>query len=128
QGYSLSNGAHSSQDGSMVYGCDLLLGCAGIPDRQEAVGNAAVAYFPFEEGWIGGHWNYAFNDWESGIAASPGLPNTSVFWQSDLSFQVTLPKISSAGDGMLLVSSTQTNSTVKSLGAYPNNAGWTVYV
>jgi len=121
------SGFHTVEEPVQTYGCDLLLGCAGIPDRQEAVGNAAVAYFPFEQGWIGGHWDYAANNWQDGIAASPDLPSSAVVWQKDVSFQVTLPDIDSAADGMLLVNSTQTNSNVKIIGAYPNNGGWTVY-
>lgn len=127
-GYSMNTGIHTTAGGADERDVDLLLGCAGIPDRQEAVGNAAVAYFPFTEGWIGGHWDFGVGGWQNG-AASPGLPESVVFENfNDFTFVVTLPGVDSASDGLVFFNSTQTNSNLKTAHAYPNNGGWTLFL
>lgn len=125
-GYSMVTGGHTIEGAANELDCDMLLGCAGIPDRQEAVGNAAIAYFPFEQGWVGGHWDSALFDWQDG-ASSPGL-SPSVVTQPALNFRVDLPGVNSATEGMLFANSTQTNSNLKTIHVYPNNGGWSVFL
>src|SRR5262245_61692816 len=98
QGYSLYSGFHTFEETSQTFGVDVLLGCAGIPDRQEAVGNVACAYFPFEQGWIGGHWDNLLTNWQSDLASSPGLSPSVVTGQLNSSFRVDLPNVNSATD------------------------------
>jgi hypothetical protein len=127
-GYSTNTGLHTIPGGADAAGIDWLLGCAGIPDRQEAVGNFASAFFPFEEGWIGGHTVPHTGEWQEG-AASPGLPaSVFFFWTTFGSVRVELPGVNSATDGMLLANSTHDSSTLHIIGAHPSGGGWTVFL
>jgi hypothetical protein len=128
-GYSMYTGLHTVPNGAgaQAYGVDVLMGCAGIPDRMEAVGSIATAYFPFEQGWVGGSWNNLTGGWQDGWS-SPDLPTSVVTVNPNSSYFVSLPGVNSATDGMIFVNSSQTENRLKLIGAYPNNGGWTIFL
>jgi len=127
QGYSMNSGFHTFEETSTTFGCDALLGCAGIPNRQEAVGNFAAAFFPFEQGWTGGHYNTTTFDWQDGFA-SPGLPSSVVSVLPGGLFGINLPGVDSATDGLLFVNSTQPNSNMKTVHVSPTGGGWNMFM
>jgi hypothetical protein len=122
-GYKMNDGFYSNGgDGTT----DLQLGFAGPDDGLgEAVFDTAVAYFPYEEGWLGA-WVLP-GSFEPGAfgSGSPGLDPSAVVWVSDLA-QVTLPGVDSATDGMLFVASTDDNNATNITAAMPNNGSWLV--
>jgi hypothetical protein len=105
---------------------DLQLGYAGFDERQgEGSSSAAVAYFPYEQGWIGA-WVNSGGDGEATFSASsPGLPTSTVNYAGTVA-KVTLPGVNSATDGMLFVAPTHDENNTNIAAAFPNSGGWTV--
>jgi hypothetical protein len=122
-GYRMNDGVYSNGGEGTT---DLQLGFAGPDDGLgEAVFNTAVAYFPYEQGWLGA-WVLpgSFEPGQFG-SGSPGLEPTAVEWVSDLA-RVTLPGVNSATDGMLFVASTDDSNATNITAAMPSSGGWLV--
>src|SRR5690606_19823229 len=74
--------------------------------------NLAVSWFPYADGWIGGHATSAANGTLTGLAASPGLSlsttaaGPNVLYDEGVTgvYQLNLAGINSLTDGILLVS------------------------
>jgi hypothetical protein len=108
---------------------DLVTGAAGgAGGLQEASSNVAVAYLPYEQGWLGA-WVNAAADGEATFASgSPDLLPSSVMWTGGVA-NVTLPGVNSATDGMLFVAPANGSSQTRIAAAFPNGSGgWTTTV
>jgi len=112
---------------------DLQLGIAGSDDGLgEAAFNAAVAYFPYEQGWTGA-WVSRSNGVDGPGAFggfSPNLtdPAAVVNWTNSMAM-VTLPGVNSATDGMLFVAAADGDSNSSDIAAaFPTAGGWKVAV
>jgi hypothetical protein len=124
-GFRMDDGIYANGGGAST---DLQLGIAGFDDnRGEAVFNTAVAYFPYEQGWVGA-WVNPGTDGEATYAnSSPGLPTSAVTFTNSVPF-VQLPGVNSATDGMLFVAPTEDDNLTNIAAAFPNNGGWTVSI
>jgi hypothetical protein len=124
-GFRMDDGIYANGGGAST---DLQMGVAGFDsDQGEASFNTAVAYFPYEQGWIGA-WVNAGTDGEATFAnSSPDLPASSVNYASTTAF-VKLPGVDSDTDGMLFVAPTDDGNLTNIAAAFPNNDGWTVSV
>jgi len=124
-GYRMSDGVFANGgEGSS----DLQLGYAGYDfDRGEGTSSAAVAYFPYEQGWTGAWVNSGSEGEATFSSSSPGLPTSSVNYSSTVA-TVTLPGVNSATDGMLFVAPTHDGNETNIAAAFPNSGGWTVSV
>lgn len=118
-----ANGGEGSSDLQMGYA-----GWAGdASDRGEGNSSAAVAYFPYEQGWVGAWVNSGTDGEATFSASSPGLPTSSVNYASTVA-TVSLPGVNSATDGMLFVAPTHDDNKTNIAAAFPNAGGWTVSV
>ncbi len=107
---------------------DLQMGVAGFDSNAGEAGfNTSVAYFPYEQGWVGA-WVNPGTDGEATFAnSSPNLPTSSVNYTNTTAF-VKLPGVDSDADGMLFVAPTDDANLTNIAAAFPNNDGWTVSV
>jgi hypothetical protein len=108
---------------------DLQMGVAGFneADFGEANFSTGVAYFPYEQGWIGA-WVNGGDEGEATFGSSSmDLPTSTVNWMSSQA-NVQLPGVNSATDGMLFVAPTHDNNNTNIAAAFPNAGGWTVSV
>lgn len=129
RGYRLNDGVYANGDQGSS---DLQLGIAGFDDgKGEAVFSVATAYFPYEEGWVGGWVNGgdagAGTFGSGGLASSPGLDPSVVQWTAGIA-QVTLPGVNSATDGMLFVAPTHDDNRSNIAASYPTAGGWSVAI
>ena len=124
-GYRMNDGEFANGGNGST---DLQMGYAGADGGQgEGNSSAAVAYFPYEQGWKGA-WVNGGGDGEATFSASsPGLPTSSVIWSSN-NATVTLSGVNSATDGMLFVAPTHDDNNTNMAAAFPNAGGWTVSV
>jgi hypothetical protein len=125
-GFRMDDGIYANGGGATT---DLQMGVAGFDSNSgEASFNTAVAYFPYEQGWVGA-WVNPGTDGEATFAnSSPNLPTSSVNYTNTTAF-VKLPGVDSDTDGMLFVASTDDNANLTNIAAaFPNNDGWTVSV
>jgi hypothetical protein len=128
-GFRMSDGVFANGgDGSS----DLQMGLAGFNGEQslgqgEANFNVALAYFPYEQGWIGA-WVSGGDDGEAIYnASSMGLP-TSAVNRTNSQAIVQLPGVNSLTDGMLFVAPTDGDNNTNIAAAFPSASGWTVSV
>jgi hypothetical protein len=108
---------------------DLQMGVAGFNDADfgEANFSTGVAYFPYQQGWIGA-WVNGADDGEATFGSSSmDLPTSTVNWTGSQA-TVQLPGVNSASDGMLFVAPTHDNNNTNIAAAFPNAGGWTVSV
>jgi hypothetical protein len=124
-GYRMNDGQFANGGNGST---DLQMGYAGYDAGQgEGNSSAAVAYFPYEQGWKGA-WVNSGTDGEATFAASsPGLPTSSVIYTGTVA-KVTLPGVNSATDGMLFVAPTHDDNRTNIAAAYPTGGGWSVAV
>jgi hypothetical protein len=107
---------------------DLQLGYAGFDSAQgEGNSSAAVAYFPYEQGWRGAWVNSGSNGEATFSASSPGLPTSTVNYTNNVA-TVQLSGVNSATDGMLFVAPTHDDNRTNIAAAYPTGGGWSVAV
>jgi hypothetical protein len=125
-GFRLSDGIFANGgEGSS----DLQTGVAGFNDTDfgEANFDTGVAYFPYEQGWVGA-WVNGGDEGEATFGSSSmDLPTSTVNWTSSQA-NVQLPEVNSAADGMLFVAPTHDNNNTNIAAAFPNAGGWTVSV
>jgi hypothetical protein len=125
-GFRLSDGVFANGgEGSS----DLQMGVAGFNDADfgEANFDTGVAYFPYEQGWVGA-WVNGGDDGEATFGSSSmNLPTSTVNWTSSQA-NVQLPEVNSATDGMLFVAPTHDSNNTNIAAAFPNAGGWTVSV
>jgi hypothetical protein len=134
-GYSPIDGVHASGNGSQ----DLVMGMIGATD--EASFNLGLAFFPFMEGWRGGHVSAAEPvDFATGAviydsgATGYGITANTVVWMDlnqdtfydDGLATINIPGVNSAEDGLLLVAPADGSSDTKIAGAIPFEGGWNV--
>ena len=124
-GYRMNDGVfNNGGDGSS----DIQMGVAGNDDGQgEASFDVSMAYFPYEEGWLGAWVLDGFNEQGFFSASTPGLPETSVNWVNGVA-RVALPGVNSASDGMLFVAPTNGDNNTDMAAAFPTAGGWNVVV
>jgi hypothetical protein len=124
-GFRMNDGIYANGGGAST---DLQMGVAGFDSNQGEAGfNTAVAYFPYEQGWVGA-WVNTGTDGEATFAnSSPDLPTSSVNYTNTTAF-VKLPGVDSDTDGMLFVAPTDDGNVTNIAAAFPNNDGWTVSV
>ena len=125
-GYRMNDGVFANGGGSSA---DLQMGVAGPDgDRGEAVFNTAVAFFPYEEGWLGA-WVEGRN--EDGPAnfthGNPTLESSSVLWFNNGLAAVTLPDINPQM-GMLFVAPSDGDNATDIVATSPDLGGWIVTV
>jgi hypothetical protein len=107
---------------------DLQMGYAGFDEgNNEASFDTGVAYFPYEQGWVGAWVDGADTGEAAFSASSMGLPTSTVNW-TDSQATVRLPGVNSATDGMLFVAPTDADNASNIAAAFPNAGGWTVSV
>jgi hypothetical protein len=124
-GFRMSDGVYANGGGAST---DLQMGVAGFDSNQgEASFNTAVAYFPYEQGWVGAWVNPGIDGEATFANSSPDLPTSSVNYTNTTAF-VKLPGIDSDTDGMLFVAPTDDGNLSNIAAAFPNNDGWTVSV
>jgi hypothetical protein len=125
-GFRMNDGVYANGGSAST---DLQMGVAGFDGGLgEATFNTAVAYFPYEQGWVGAWVNPGTNGEATFANSSPGLPTSSVNHTNTTAF-VKLPGVDSDTDGMLFVASTDDNSNRTNIAAaFPNNDGWTVSI
>jgi len=124
-GYRMNDGVFNNGGNGST---DLQLGYAGFDSGQgEGNSNAAVAYFPYEQGWRGAWVNGGAGGEATFSASSPGLPTSTVNWASN-NANVTLAGVNSASDGMLFVAPTHDDNNTNIAAAYPSGGGWSVSV
>src|SRR5436190_9359864 len=98
---------------------DLQIGMAGFDNAQgESNSSAAVAYFPYEQGWKGAWVNGADDGPATFGSSSPGLPTSSVNWSGGVA-TVSLSGVNSATDGMLFVAPTHDDNNTNIAAAFP---------
>lgn len=124
-GYRMNDGVfNNGGDGSS----DIQMGVAGNDDGQgEATFNVGMAYFPYEEGWLGAWVLDGFNEQGFFSSATPGLAESTVNWVNGVA-RVALPGINSATDGMLFVAPTSGDNSTDMAAAFPTAGGWNVTV
>lgn len=108
---------------------DLQIGIAGFDDlRGESTSSVAVAYFPYEQGWVGAWVNGTTFDGEGEFASSsPELPTSTVNWVDGVA-TVQFSDVNSGSDGMLFVAPTHDNNLTNIAAAFPIDGGWKVAV
>jgi hypothetical protein len=108
---------------------DLQMGIAGFEDEKgEGPTNTAVAYFPYQQGWIGAWVNNGPGDGEATFeSSSTGLSPSTVNWFNGAA-TVQLPNVNSAVDGMLFVAPSDDDNVTNIAAARPVNGGWSVAV
>lgn len=125
-GFRMNDGEFANGDNGTS---DLQIGIAGFDDlRGESTSSVAVAYFPYEQGWIGAWVDGSSVDGEGTFASSsPNLPTSTVNWANGVA-TVQLPNVNSATDGMLFVAPTHDNNLTNIAAAFPIDGGWKVAV
>jgi hypothetical protein len=124
-GYRLNDGQFQNGGNGST---DLQIGYAGFDSEQgEGNASAAVAYFPYEQGWQGAWVNGGDNGTAVFSASSPTVNASAVTWASSNAI-VTLPGVNSATDGMLFVAPTHDENNTNIAAAFPEAGGWTVSV
>jgi hypothetical protein len=132
-GFRMEDGVYANGGGASS---DLQMGIAGADDATgEASFSVATAYFPYEQGWLGG-WVAAPVDEVGQLTfASPELDNDVVSWFSTTGDlidgavgRVELPDVNSATDGMLFVAPTNSDNAANIAAASPRDGGWDVAV
>ncbi|MDX2131867.1 MAG: hypothetical protein SFY69_07435 [Planctomycetota bacterium] len=103
-------------------------------EQDEAVVDVSAAYFPYEQGWIGGYWTPVDStgapNWRSRdglLCASPNL-SSSVVASTDFLFArytITLPEVTPA-DGMLFAQNVNDTNESSILGVLPTATGWDI--
>ena len=125
-GFRMSDGVfNNGGEGSS----DLQMGIAGFDDSKgEGSTSTAVAYFPYQQGWVGAWVNNGPADGEATFgSSSTGLMPSTVNWFNGVA-TVRLPNVNSATDGMLFVAPTHDNNLTNIAAARPVNGGWNVAV
>jgi hypothetical protein len=124
-GFRMDDGIYANGLGAST---DLQMGVAGFDSNQGEAGfNTAVAYFPYEQGWVGAWVNPGMDGEATFANSSPNLPTSSVNYTGTTAF-VKLPDVDSDTDGMLFVAPTDDDNLTNIAAAFPNNDGWTVSV
>ncbi|MFA6045349.1 MAG: hypothetical protein WC718_10225 [Phycisphaerales bacterium] len=118
-----------TQRGTGLYGSTYVLG--GRPGEQdEAVIDFSSAYFPYQEGWIGGYYDTGAGSWRNrdgyqcssqGLSASVVTSLDSLFAR----YNITLPGITPA-DGMLFAQCTNDTNESSITGVLPTATGWDI--
>lgn len=125
-GFRMDDGEFRNGGGAST---DLQIGIAGSDAGQgESTSSVAVAYFPYEQGWVGAWVNSGFGGEATFANSSPGLPTSSVVHDFQGASFVNLPGVDSDTDGMLFVAATHDGNSTNIAAAFPNNDGWTVSV
>ncbi len=134
EGYSLIDGSFGSGDAEISVG---KLGTA----LGGAI-NTSVAWFPYDQGWIGGH--VASADFEQGEWLRDGFhhpdlpadPADLITWTREVGVIVppvtlSLPDVNARTDGMLFTSSIErasTNNHLTSVDPKPDGSGWEIMI
>lgn len=141
---SSSGPGYSMADGSFGPGnLDINTGRAGSHDSSpEANFGISVAWFPYDQGWLGGEVASpsaeGASSWNGAGAHATGLTAGMIRWpqfpaESGLYgglAEITLPGINALEDGMLFATSSDGGSDVNIVGVLPkeDGSGWTVTV
>lgn len=136
-GYSMQNGAFGPGD------LDVNTGRAGTHGSSpEANFSFSVAWFPYDQGWLGGEvagpGPNGESSWTRPNAHAPGLSAGLIRWPEYPAFsglyggnaEVRLPGVNSQEDGMLFTTSSDGNSAVNIVGVAPreDGSGWLVSI
>ncbi len=125
-GYRMNDGVFANGGSASA---DLQLGVAGPDgDRGEAVFSTGVAYFPYEEGWLGAWVDARSADGPATfLHGNQALDPSSVLWFNDGLAAVTLPDISPQ-TGMLFVAATDGDNATDIAATSPDLERWVVAV
>jgi len=132
-GFRMSDGVFANGGGPSA---DLQMGVAGNDGGAgEASFDVATAFFPYEQGWLGG-WVAGAAD-ELGVitSGSPNLPVEVASWSAPTGEiadgalgHIKFPGIDSSKDGMLFVAASNSDNNTRIAAGSPRAGGWDVAV
>ncbi len=132
-GFRMNDGVYANGGGPSA---DLQMGVAGNDGGAgEASFDVATAFFPYDQGWLGGWVGGATDTVGTITSGSPSLPENVVTWSAPSGElldgalgHVEFPGINSATDGMLFVAASNSENVTRIAAGAPREGGWDIAV